>query len=155
LARLAGRYVGSILIELPANRVEALQEASRQIDAAGLNVSIVGAAGQSGAAGEIIELEVVGQDRPGIVRELTGGLAALNVNIESFTTSVENSSWSGCPLFRVHAQIALPNGCSFEEVRDRLERISGEIMVDFNVSPVPSSRPDGIVTAGAKTGPAE
>jgi glycine cleavage system regulatory protein len=135
LAKLAGKYVGSVLVELPANRVQALQEATRQIDASGLSVSIVGAAEESRAAGEIIELEVVGQDRPGIVRELTRGLAALNVNIESFTTSLENSSWSGCALFRVRAQIALPTGCSSDEVRDRLERISGEVMVDFGVSP--------------------
>jgi glycine cleavage system regulatory protein len=135
LATLAGKYVGSVLVEVPAAMVQALGESVRQIDAAGLSVSLVSAGEESQFAGETLLLEVVGQDRPGIVRELTRALTALNVNIESFTTNLENSSWSGCSLFRVRAQVALPSGCSDAEVREAIERISSEIMVDFNVSP--------------------
>jgi glycine cleavage system regulatory protein len=135
LATLAGKYVGSVLVEVPTAMVPALGEGVRQIDAAGLSVSLVSAGEESRFAGETLLLEVVGQDRPGIVRELTRALTALNVNIESFTTNLENSSWSGCSLFRVRAQVALPTGRSADDVREAIERISGEIMVDFTVSP--------------------
>ncbi len=84
--------------------------------------------------GVLVDLELVGQDRPGIVREVTAVLAALGVNIEDFATSRENSSMSGAPLFRASARLMVPDGTSPDQVQDALERISGEIMVDFTMS---------------------
>jgi glycine cleavage system regulatory protein len=133
LASLAGKYVGSVLVELPSERVSTLEGAVQQIDAEGLRVSLV----QAGEESErhccnAMSLEVVGQDRPGIVRELATALAGLNVNIEEFVSSLERSSWSGSPLFRVKARIVLPLERSSEQIRDALECISGEIMVDLS-----------------------
>ena len=62
-------------------------------------------------------------------------LAGLGVNIEAFSTGTENSAWSGEQLFRAKAQITIPEGTSADAVRDALEAISGEIMVDFTISP--------------------
>lgn len=135
LAKLGGKYVGSVLVELPEDRLAALEAAARGIDAIGLSVAVLDAAEGRPSAGQALLLELVGQDRPGIVREVTGVLAALNVNIEDLATSVENSSWSGARLFRATARLLVPEGSSPDEVRDALERISGEIMVDFSLSP--------------------
>lgn len=135
LAKLGGKYVGSVLVELPDDRVPALKAAAHGIDALGLSVAMLDAAEDGARAGEALRLELVGQDRPGIVREVTGVLAGLGINIEELETSVENGSWSGARLFRAAAQLLVPDGLSPDEVRDALERISGEIMVDFSLSP--------------------
>lgn len=139
LAKLGGKYVGSVLVELPEAGVAALESAARGIDALGLSVAVLDAAEDASEnrapAGQALLLELVGQDRPGIVREVTSVLAGLNVNIEDLATSVENSSWSGERLFRATARLVVPDGTSPDELRDALERISGEIMVDFSLSP--------------------
>lgn len=134
LSRLGGKYVGSVLVEVDEDRCAALEEAVRGVDATGLHVTLVDAGEEKKDVGEALLLEVVGQDRPGIVREISTALADLKVNIEDFGTSTENSSMSGAKLFRVEAKLMLPAGISEDQVRAALERISGEIMVDFNVS---------------------
>ncbi len=134
LSRLGGKYVGSVLVELPEEGLARLEQAAREIDAAGLKVAMVGADADGGTDGQPLMLDLVGQDRPGIVREVTAVLAALGVNIEDFATSRENSSMSGALLFRASARLMVPEGTSPDAVQQALERISGEIMVDFSVS---------------------
>lgn len=131
LSRLGGKYVGSVLVELPGDRLGELEAAARTIDAEGLTVAIVPAATKGGRDGQALDIEIVGQDRPGIVREVTTVLAGLDVNIEDFSSEIEGSAWSGAPLFRGRAKLLLPAKLSTEQVRDALEQISGEIMVDF------------------------
>ena len=84
-------------------------------------------------SGTSLGIELVGQDRLGIVREVTSALAALGVNIEEFSTGTENTAWSGELLFRAEARLSLPKGVSVDRVREALEDISGEIMVDLTL----------------------
>ena len=132
LSRLGGRYVGSVLVELDGSDLAAFESAIRAVDASGLAVSLVPAGEEPPLAGELLRLELVGQDRPGIVREVTAVLAELGVNIEDFTTTTENGAWSGERLFRAAARLNVPPGATSGQVRDALEAISGEIMVDFS-----------------------
>lgn len=133
LSRLGGKYVGSVLVELPEDRLGELEAAARAIDAVGLKVDIIAAVAAPERSGQPLGIEIVGQDRPGIVREVTTVLAGLDVNIEDFTTAIEGSAWSGAPLFRAKARLLIPAKLSTDQVREALERISGEIMVDFSV----------------------
>jgi glycine cleavage system regulatory protein len=134
LARLGGRYVGSVLVDLPEGAMPALEAAARRIDAEGLSVTVLPAVEQPSPDGTTLRLELVGQDRPGIVREVATVLAGLGVNIEDFDTSIEPGAQSGLPLFRATARLLVPSGTSTEAVGAALEAISGEIMVDFTVS---------------------
>ena len=132
LSRLGGRYVGSVLVELDSERLAEFETAIHAVDASGLSVSLVPAGDAPVAAGEMLRIELVGQDRPGIVREVTAVLAELGVNIEDFSTTTENSAWSGDRLFRAAAKLNVPPGTTSDQVRSALEALSGEIMVDFN-----------------------
>lgn len=135
LARLGGKYVGAVLVELPGEGMAALEAAIRKVDASGLHVVILPADDTVGAGGTPLWMELVGQDRPGIVREVTGALAPLGVNIEDFSSSTENTAWSGELLFRARARLSVPQGATLDSVRAALEGISGEIMVDLSIIP--------------------
>ncbi len=130
LSRLGGKYVGSVLVEIPADGLAQLRAAIAQIDDIGLTVEIV-AAGDAEPAGELLSLSIVGQDRPGIVREVTTALAALHVNIERLQSTTEATAWSGGQLFKADLLLRLPPGVIRAAVQAALEGISGEIMVDF------------------------
>ena len=136
LSRLGGKYVGSVLVELEAVGLAALEQAVRKVDASGLQVSIIFAGDEPQSTAKSLWIELVGQDRPGIVREVTGVLAGLGANIEDFSSDTENGAWSGEQLFRAKAQVALPDGVTPDQVRQALEAISGEIMVDFSFATV-------------------
>lgn len=135
LSRLGGKYVGSVLVEIDEDKLPVLESQIRAVDAAGLHVSIASAGEEPATQGHPVSIELVGQDRLGIVREVTTVLANLGVNIEDFGSSTENSSWSGERLFRATARLSIPADTSFEQVRTALEAISGEIMVDLTITP--------------------
>jgi len=135
LSRLGGLYVGSVLVAIDAGQVEALRAAVRAVDAQGLTVQLAPAVEASETAGEALHLAVVGQDRPGIVRQVTAVLSGLEVNIEAFDTRVSPEPHSGGALFHVDARLRLPSGVDAAAVQDALEAISAEIMVDISLTP--------------------
>jgi glycine cleavage system regulatory protein len=133
LTHLGGKYVGSILVELESARMADLQQAVERLNAAGLFVSIAPAGQEQAAEGAPLSFELVAQDRPGIVHEVTAVLAGLGVNIEDFATRTENGAWSGERLFRATARLTVPASIAPDDVQAALEAISGEIMVDFAI----------------------
>ncbi|MDZ4370394.1 MAG: ACT domain-containing protein [Phenylobacterium sp.] len=138
LSRLGGLYVGSVLVALDADRVPALETAVRAVDARGLDVKIapsIDAATEADALGEALQLSLVGQDRPGIVRQVTAALSGLDVNIETFNTTLGVEPHSGGPLFKLEAGLRLPPGLPAARVQAALEDISAEIMVDVALRP--------------------
>jgi glycine cleavage system regulatory protein len=139
LSRLGGLYVGSVLVGLEPDRFDDLRAAVRAVDAHGLDVRVVRAVAEGGAGptGEALQLSLVGQDRPGIVRQVTGVLSGLEVNIEAFDTRISAEPHSGAPLFHMDARLRLPQGLSVDSVQAALEAISAEIMVDATLTPAP------------------
>ena len=134
LSRLGGLYVGSVLVELAPDRVDALRSAVRTVDAQGLEVRIVPAVEGAGAAGEALQFRLVGQDRPGIVKQVTAVLSDLGANIETFETWVSAEAHSGMPLFHLEARLRLPLDLSSVRAQAALQEISAEIMVDISVT---------------------
>jgi glycine cleavage system regulatory protein len=135
LSRLGGLYVGSVLVELETDAVEGLRSAVSAVDAQGLEVRIAPAVEDPGAAGEAVHFSLVGQDRPGIVRQVTATLSGLDVNIETFDTRISAEPHSGVPLFHMEAHLRLQPGLRAGEVQAALEEISTEIMVDIAITP--------------------
>ncbi|MGZ3376777.1 MAG: glycine cleavage system protein R [Phenylobacterium sp.] len=135
LSRLGGLYVGSVLIELDPSDVERLRAAVREVDAHGLEVRITPAVEAPGPAGEAVHFSLVGQDRPGIVHQVTAILSRLDVNIETFESRIGAEPHSGAALFHMEAQLRLPPARTAAEVQAALEAISGEIMVDIALTP--------------------
>ena len=133
LSRLGGLYVGSVLVELAEGKAEALRTAVAAVDAAGLEVRGAPALEAAKAAGETLEFSLVGQDRPGIVNQVTAAVSELGANIETFETWLSSEAHSGAPLFHMDAHLRLPVGLEVAKVQAALEAISGEIMVDVAV----------------------
>jgi glycine cleavage system regulatory protein len=133
LSRLGGLYVGSVLIALDADRVEALRGAVQAIDGRGLEVRIAPTVETSPSTGETLTFRLVGQDRAGIVRQVTAVLAGLDVNIEAFESHISAKPHSGAPLFHLEARLRLPPALDVARVQDALEAISAEIMVDIAI----------------------
>ena len=130
-ARLGGKFVGSVLVELPGDRVGHLEGAMAAMDAAGFHVTLTPSAEDPGQSGRVLCFELVGRDRPGIIQEVSAALTGLDVNIISLDSNVEPGAMSGELLFRARACVEVPEGASLDSVQEVLERISGEIMVDF------------------------
>ncbi len=136
MARLAGQFAGILLVDLPEPEVERLVADLRALEAEGLRATVERGLGEEGAAPcQTLTLELVGQDHPGIVREIAQALASRRVNIEELTTRVVSASFSGERMFEAEARLRVPADVSAIDLRDTLEVLANELMVDLRLDP--------------------
>jgi glycine cleavage system regulatory protein len=131
---LAGKFAGILVAEVPEDRAESFLRVLDTLEAAGMQI----VAQRSDAPTRPdntrdYAIELVGQDHPGIVHDVTRVLAAHGVNVLELETTVESASMSGERLFIAHARIAIPATVSLESLRDELEELANELMVDVEL----------------------
>jgi glycine cleavage system regulatory protein len=135
MARLGGQFAGIVQVTVDRAAVDAVVAALRGLDAVGLQVTArpSGAGAPAAPAGERVRLELTGDDRPGIVRDVSRVLAERGVNVEELASEVGSAPMSGEPLFRAHATLRVPAGVALGELRGELEALAGELMVDLAI----------------------
>jgi glycine cleavage system regulatory protein len=137
MCRLGGEFAGILRVEIPAEKKSALLEALQKIS--GLNVVVQpGQPTLAAAAGRQTKLEIVGSDRPGIVREITSALARANVNVEEFSSELVSAPMSGETLFKAVARLQLPAGCDLAALKTDLEKIAADLQVDVSFAELPA-----------------
>ncbi len=98
----------------------------------GLTVVVQPGRAESAAAGrKLATLEIVGQDRPGIVKQISSALARQAVNVEELSTECGSAPMSGETLFKAQARLLIPDTCNVAELRQELEKIAGDLLVDI------------------------
>jgi glycine cleavage system regulatory protein len=128
MAHLSGHFTGMVRVSVPAERAEELAAALRSLE--GLRVLVETASAAPVQDAPVVVLELLGQDRPGIVREVSHALAARGVNVEELETECHSAPMSGETLFRARARLRLPPGLAVEALREALEKLADELMVD-------------------------
>jgi glycine cleavage system regulatory protein len=131
MCRLGGEFAGILRVEIPAEKKSTLLAALQKIS--GLNVVIQPTQSAVAAtSGRQTKLEIVGSDRPGIVREITAALARANVNVEEFFSELVSAPMSGETLFKASARLQLPEHCDLGALKKDLEKIAADLLVDVS-----------------------
>ncbi len=131
MCRLGGEFAGILRVEIPAEKKSALLATLQNIS--GLNVVIQPTQSAVAAtSGRQTKLEIVGSDRPGIVREITSALARANVNVEEFSSELISAPMSGETLFKASARLQLPERCDVAALKKDLEKIAADLLVDVS-----------------------
>ena len=131
MCRLGGEFAGILRIEIPAEKKPSLLAALPKIS--GLNVVVRPDETKISPAGaRQTKFEIVGSDRPGIVREITSALARANVNVEEFSSEVVSAPMSGETLFKASARLQLPEHCDLAALKKDLEKIAADLLVDVS-----------------------
>jgi glycine cleavage system regulatory protein len=131
LANLAGEFAGMVHFEVPRENAEPLANALRGLASSGLRVVIAKGDGAGVPAGlRGVELELVGDDRVGIVSNLTRMLAARGVSIENIHTEIVGGK-TAKPTFKVAAHLLVPVSLSLEDLQRELGVLANEMMVDI------------------------
>jgi len=134
MAHLAGQFAGLLRASVHESRAAALTEALQQLEAEGLRVVIERAAApQQATERRPLRLELVGSDRPGIVRDISRVLAERRVNVEDLTTECDAAPMSGGMLFRASARLDVPGDLSLDELRRTLEGLANDLMVEITL----------------------
>ena len=132
MTRLAGEFAGMVHFEVPRENADAMAAALRGLESSGLQVVIAksdGADVPTSLRG--VELELVGDDRLGIVSSLTKLLAERGISIENIHTEIVRSGVSGKQTFKIGAHLLVPVALSVDELRRELGTLAREMMVDI------------------------
>lgn len=106
------------LIEFPEHRftlnVEELEETARQVV-------------------RRYDLDIIGHDRPGILREVTTALARNTVNLLEVTSNVLPATMTGIPMFSCKAIIEVGEDTDLGLIDEQLADIAGELGIDIRI----------------------
>lgn len=136
MARLAGKFAGIVLVAVPDDRADALIGELEPLSADGLlDVTVERSHDADGSEGATrLSLELVGADRPGIVHDISRALATRGVSIEELQTATREAPMSGGLLFEARATLLAPSSVAIADLREVLEQLANELMVDIALS---------------------
>ena len=133
MARLGGQFAGIVQADIPDEQRESFERAIAGLAGKGIEVTLRGEETSSATImqGHMAHLSLTGADHPGIVRDISHTLAEHGVSIEQFHTQLFKGSMSGEAMFAVQADMMLPADLDDGKLREALEDIAGDLLVEI------------------------
>lgn len=134
MASLAGKFAGILRVDLPAEQLIDFQAALQNAQSLGLSVIFEESshAGTTPAENQF-EIELIGQDQPGIVHRISSVLAQIHANVDELQTEVIEASMSGEKLFKANIKLHIASDVKAGEIRELLEELANELIVDIEL----------------------
>ncbi|WP_353354069.1 ACT domain-containing protein [Intrasporangium sp. DVR] len=137
MAELAGKFAGIVVVSVPADRVDELTSSLHELDGL-LEVSAHPGAETPTALPRTehptLTIDLVGNDHPGIVHDVSAVLARHGLSIVTIETTTREAPMAGGRLFEAHVVVAIPPAAEVARIRGDLERLASELLVDLDVS---------------------
>jgi glycine cleavage system regulatory protein len=134
MAHLGGRFAGILRVEVPEERIHALARSLTELREDGLQVVVEPGGEPAGAPANLVEIELLGLDRPGLVRQVSDLLASRGVNVEELRTDRYSAPMSGELMFRAQLRVDVPRQMAAAELRGALERLAADLMVEIRLA---------------------
>ncbi len=123
-----------MLVTVADERFDALAADLKALSAEGLQLTLERTDEPMERESQRIHLELLGDDHPGIVAEISAALATQRVSIEELSTNVREAPMAGGMLFEAKALLDAPSTTSTDSLRSMLEGLAHELMVEIRLS---------------------
>ena len=133
MASLGGKFAGLLLVSAPQEKAEALIASLQTLEREGLRLVIEHGSSEVASGGRMLKLELTGQDRPGIVRDISDTLARQKINIEEMETAFFSGAFSGEDMFEMRATLRAPAELTDAALRQAIENLANSLMVDISL----------------------
>jgi glycine cleavage system regulatory protein len=133
MARMAGRFAGILQVSVPAEHADRLVASLGSLESRDLRVVVERAAETAQAIageGQLLRVELVGNDRPGVIRDVSSALAHRGINVELLATECSDAPMTGGMLLKVTAQVRAPSELPVDALRHLLEERASDFMVE-------------------------
>ncbi len=133
---LAGKFVGIVRIQVNDAKLEALTQGLEELQQHGFTIFVekFDAASAPAAQQQELSITIVGQDRPGIVHEISQALAQHHVNVTELRSDVSNAPLSGEPLFEAAADAHVPADLNLDKLSEQLDAVANELNIDISLA---------------------
>lgn len=132
LAELAGTFAGIVVVSVPDDRVPDLTAALGQLEGL-LKITVHPGHDARSEAARDLTLSVLGNDHPGIVRDISAVLSRHALSIEELTSETRDAPMAGGRLFEARVLARIPADVDLAALRAELERLATELMVEIDV----------------------
>ncbi|NNE95840.1 MAG: hypothetical protein HKN24_07410 [Acidimicrobiales bacterium] len=134
MAHLAGQFAGIVLVTVPDSEADALTRALEALEASGLlSVTVERSEPFSEIGTRTFALEVVGQDRQGIIYDISHVLATRNVSIAELATETRSAPMAGGTLFEAKALLRAPHDMTEHDLDEALQTLADKLLVDIEL----------------------
>ncbi|MCE1174258.1 MAG: ACT domain-containing protein [Propionibacteriales bacterium] len=133
LAELDGTFAGVVEVSVPAEQRDALLAALEGLDGL-LKVTAHTGAATPASEWPQLSLTVIGNDRPGIVKEISGALSRHQLNIEHLSSKTVDAPMAGGRLFEATVIARVPATADTAAITADLEQLAAEIQVDLHLA---------------------
>lgn len=133
LARLAGKFAGIVVVTVAAADAVPLIAAVSELDGQLDVVVHDGDAVETADDWTSLHIDLLGNDRPGIVQEISTALSASGASIANMTTGTREAPMAGGLLFEAEFDVQIPAGTELSTVRAELERLASELLVELEI----------------------
>lgn len=134
LAELAGAFAGIVLVSVADDRVAGLTESLQGLEGLLKVTTHHRAVEPAEKSSSTLAFTVLGNDRPGIVRDVTAAIAAHALSIDAFRSRTLEAPMAGGVLFEASVEVSVPDGTDVTAIERALEALAGEIQVDLTVA---------------------
>ena len=134
MARLASKFAGILLVNVPDKQAAALQQKLESMSDKGLRVTVEHGADSAATAYRRLSLELLGQDRPGIMHDIAQTLSVHGISIEELETGTRSASMAGGTLFEARATLVAPQAMHLGDLQSVLEALANELMVEIELA---------------------
>lgn len=140
MAQLAGHFAGIVHVQSPEAAADALTADLAELQSQGLTVSVTEPSQTETPRetphfrGRGYTLELMGLDRPGIVRDLAHALAQRHINVAQLKTHVRSAPMSGEQMFVAHANLHAPDDSAPDELHNALDQLAADLDLDLTLS---------------------
>jgi glycine cleavage system regulatory protein len=132
---MAGQFAGILRVNIDEGKADALRNDLMALETKGILINVETSTAKEGYESELrpLTLSLVGNDRPGIIHEISQILAQGGVNVDELTTAQSVAPMSGESLFHANAELRAPLDLDVEDLREQLEAIAQDLMVDIRL----------------------
>lgn len=130
-SHMAGHFAGFVQVDLPLEKHQALIERLSQHP--DLKIHLLPGITEQNEAQRKVIIDIMGNDKSGIVQELTQILSQFNLNIVKFDSCLESAPNWGGELFKAKAIITVATDFDLEILREKLESVANDLMIDIEI----------------------
>ncbi len=136
LAELAGTFAGIVVVSVPDERVGELVAALDRLDGLLKVTAHPGGGEQPVEPARELSVDVLGNDHPGIIRDISAVLNRHGASIENLTSESREAPMSGGRLFEAQVVARVPDGADPAAIKADLERLAAELLVDITLGDI-------------------
>lgn len=132
--RLSGQFAGIVEFSCPTEESVNLLNALESLSGPDFQLHVAKGELQAETKTNTATLSIMGNDKMGIIKEISKTLANHQVNLLKLNSSCESAPNWGSLLFKAEATLEIPSDVSLDVIQEALEDIANDLIVEIELN---------------------